>query len=590
MKFPNAPIPLIRWGLLLELVLLLVFISHTAEAESCPEISRPHATRCDQYFRCVLLPSKTHVWVPTQCDKGLIYEPQLKTCVLPGDDWECDLSTEVGSESGENVYGINNLPAAIYTGPTSNPIKATSALDDEDQPEIATDRQAPSVVRGGPSQATIYDNTRDQMMNDAQYYGYQTTLVDSYGNRYPTKSVVPNISPMYSYPPSPPMVYPVFNQNYQYQNSDYDSDTIMNRLRNTEPYYNDDSSSNEENALSSEDDEDSSEANESESIPSRETTSNTKNSEEDYDNMEMKKVFSVGDATLNYKDYKDSILPLLDANPQDVRISVLTCTLGSRQPNKTDCTKYYVCNPHNGAFQSFTCPSFTAFNPESRLCDSMTYKSCQNNKVVNPSSESTALQRLVQLKQKNQQKDESSKLKSELKTAQKYVDLIKKEAFKIFSRTKDETVSNPSTLVALPTMSSSRNPMIAVPIIQNIPQTKQQIPKPPNRKTHQKKRPAHNKTSKPHQIRSKLRISPSTTTTTTSTTPEPTTPTPKAPRCKRNGKMPDPAVKNNYYVCYQSSPKKFIKTRMACPAKLVYCKELELCMFEKDCAKAPPAT
>lgn len=52
---------------------------------SCSDQTRPHATRCDQYFRCVLLPSKTHVWIPTKCEKGKIYEPQLKTCVLPGE-------------------------------------------------------------------------------------------------------------------------------------------------------------------------------------------------------------------------------------------------------------------------------------------------------------------------------------------------------------------------------------------------------------------------------------------------------------------------------------------------------------------------
>ncbi|EDS42545.1 conserved hypothetical protein [Culex quinquefasciatus] len=75
-----------RLRLLTALGVVLGVVATTAQAtsgESCPEQTRPHATRCDQYFRCVLLPSRTHVWVPTQCAKGLIYEPQLKTCVLP---------------------------------------------------------------------------------------------------------------------------------------------------------------------------------------------------------------------------------------------------------------------------------------------------------------------------------------------------------------------------------------------------------------------------------------------------------------------------------------------------------------------------
>lgn len=79
---------MIRLRLLTALGVVLGVVATTAQAtsgESCPEQTRPHATRCDQYFRCVLLPSRTHVWVPTQCAKGLIYEPQLKTCVLPGE-------------------------------------------------------------------------------------------------------------------------------------------------------------------------------------------------------------------------------------------------------------------------------------------------------------------------------------------------------------------------------------------------------------------------------------------------------------------------------------------------------------------------
>ena len=51
----------------------------------CPEKTRVHLTRCDRYFKCVILPSGSHVWVPTDCEPGLIFEPTLKTCVLPGE-------------------------------------------------------------------------------------------------------------------------------------------------------------------------------------------------------------------------------------------------------------------------------------------------------------------------------------------------------------------------------------------------------------------------------------------------------------------------------------------------------------------------
>ncbi|XP_058820902.1 uncharacterized protein LOC131683099 [Topomyia yanbarensis] len=834
-------------------LLLMGVVSTVVRGEPCLEQTRPHATRCDQFFRCVLLPSETHVWVPTQCAKGLIYEPQLKTCVLPGNDWECDLSAEVGNESGENVYGINNLPAAFYTGPTIQPLKPTTTLysekvsfssgvhvtteqpapnlptidgdhegyyivldrdgnnrttiyrtsdehgDDEGEEEFSGDGQLVemelttvssaenshglhSLVSGAseesselspnelnsflaeykiktssetlkkpkrkhplpadgkihpdhlmailnqqkklnsyasqikqkedptggigdkspfsdqpvftnrpggsvmfnvpqrvtaeshtktplmsedvirsiieiskqmmtnhkphleemyvkpifipvsvssstqdynrlpdkptkvmfhqmfPSlsnntsqfsakpigititnpytlgQATIYDNLRDQVLNDSQYYTYQATVMDAYGNRYPSQQPMPNVQ-IFPYPPT--MTYPSYSQqNFPYPNANayYNQPELTNRLRNTLGYQNDNSSSNE-NALSEEEDDASADTPEAD-VPdlNNSPTSNEENVEYD-EHADMKKLISVGGITLNYQDYKDSILPLLDANPDEVRISVLTCTLGSRQPNKTDCTKYYVCNPHNGAFQSFTCPSFTAFNAETRICDTATYKDCLNKKpTIMPTTQPTMLTRLADIKLKNQLTTETSQLKHDLMTAHKYVDLIKKQAIKILSRNKltTESTSGSSTLesgtlgISNPTMSSF-SPSITAPNIPSTAATKR-------RKTKPKRKPSTSHGKKRTKATSKsagLRAS-STTTTTTTTTPAPV---PKAPKCKRNGKMPDPAEKHNYYVCYKANPKKFIKTRMACPNRLVYCANTEYCTHEKECKK-----
>lgn len=52
--------------------------------KDCKDISKPHQTRCDMYYKCVVLPSKNVAWVPTKCNRGLIYESNLKICVLPG--------------------------------------------------------------------------------------------------------------------------------------------------------------------------------------------------------------------------------------------------------------------------------------------------------------------------------------------------------------------------------------------------------------------------------------------------------------------------------------------------------------------------
>lgn len=50
----------------------------------CPEVSKPHQTRCDMYFKCAVLPSNTLLWMPKKCDQGLVYEHTVRFCVLPG--------------------------------------------------------------------------------------------------------------------------------------------------------------------------------------------------------------------------------------------------------------------------------------------------------------------------------------------------------------------------------------------------------------------------------------------------------------------------------------------------------------------------
>ncbi|XP_021703914.1 flocculation protein FLO11 isoform X2 [Aedes aegypti] len=596
-------------------------------SEPCPDQTRPHASRCDQYFRCVLLPSKTHVWVPTQCKKGLIYEPQLKTCVLPGDNWECNLSAEEGEESGENVYGINNLPAAIYTGPTGRPVPSTTPVRSMDREVASTDsgygasgvpegsftteaestNESETVTPGGLSnlptvsgdnegQATVYDNLREQIMNDSMYSNYQSSFMDAYGNRFPMQQQMSN-TPMYPYPPPPPMAYPVFSQpQYQYPhpypNPYYDQSLAMNRLRTSGAYDNDDSQSNE-NVLSEEEDDASAEVPEKDVPVAVDQQSNEEESEEISEQSGTKKLIAVGGSIMNYKDYKDSILPLLDANPDDVRISVLTCTLGSRQPNKTECTKYYVCNPQNGAFQSFTCPSFTAFNADTRLCDSATYKSCQNAKQTTTTQKATTLSRIAQPTHQTKLTSEANQLKQNLITAHKYIDMIKKQAYKILSRNKittetptEQPENDGMIRITAPTM-ASMVPSITAPTYTTSTTTKRLRAKP--KRKHTKKRTSVKSGLHKAALSKASRKSTSSTTSTTSTTTTTTSttqpPAPKAPKCRKNGKMPDPAVKNNYYVCYKASPKKFIKTRMACPHNLVYCESTGLCTYERKCKR-----
>lgn len=74
--------------------------------------------------------------------------------------------------------------------------------------------------------------------------------------------------------------------------------------------------------------------------------------------------------------FQNSILPLMGGNAQAANVEVITCAAGVRQPNSTDCTRYYVCSKKDGKVLSYSCPPYTAFNAETRICDARTYALC----------------------------------------------------------------------------------------------------------------------------------------------------------------------------------------------------------------------
>ncbi|XP_035781411.1 uncharacterized protein LOC118460836 [Anopheles albimanus] len=250
------------------------------------------------------------------------------------------------------------------------------------------------------------------------------------------------------------------------------------------------------------------------------------------------KLFALGDdTTLDYEQYKDSLMPMLEANPDDGRISVLTCSLGSRQPNRTDCFRYYVCNPHNGMFQTFTCPSNTAFNKVTRLCDTVSYKPCQTLKTEQQSQLQQLLreQGLPKRRKTHRKQQKNPTEKELLRTAQKYVALIRREAMKVLTRTNGAQQSVPLAVRRKAPISGSSNPVTrtsSTPTVQATPTTK---------------------------------------------------PSRTAPRCRVEGRMADPVDFHNYYLCHRKSPKKFTKLKMACPTGLVYCAASQYCTLATNC-------
>ncbi|XP_055295171.1 uncharacterized protein LOC129564945 [Sitodiplosis mosellana] len=94
------------------LLILCGIVFYAEGTRVCPEATKAHLTRCDMYYKCSVMKSDNIIWLAQNCPNGLVYDSNYGNCVLPGDDWECQLDTESRSSSradDDNVYGVNNL-------------------------------------------------------------------------------------------------------------------------------------------------------------------------------------------------------------------------------------------------------------------------------------------------------------------------------------------------------------------------------------------------------------------------------------------------------------------------------------------------
>lgn len=61
-------------------------------------------------------------------------------------------------------------------------------------------------------------------------------------------------------------------------------------------------------------------------------------------------------------------------------VSVVMCTKNVRLPNRTDCNRYYTCEPKTAIVMEYFCPPHTAFNVYSRICNVESVKTCASNR------------------------------------------------------------------------------------------------------------------------------------------------------------------------------------------------------------------
>lgn len=119
-----------------------------SEAGKCPTTTQPHATECNKYLKCVQLPSDIVSWITLQCQEGLIYDKNLRSCAIPTDDWEC--FTEKNNEDDQNVYDVDDLNSSTKQDEFLEVIDENLTTSDDEQ--SSGDGEVPETFT--PSSAT----------------------------------------------------------------------------------------------------------------------------------------------------------------------------------------------------------------------------------------------------------------------------------------------------------------------------------------------------------------------------------------------------------------------------------------------------
>ncbi|KAI8125078.1 hypothetical protein CVS40_4677 [Lucilia cuprina] len=263
---------------------------------------------------------------------------------------------------------------------------------------------------------------------------------------------------------------------------------------------------------------------------------------------------NVGGNFISFDVFQNSILPLVGNNPASLssslnNVEVITCAAGVRQPNTTDCTRYYVCSKKDGKVLSYSCPPYTAFNNEARICDAKTYALCNADSIV-PSytvSENKRLQmetlkalqdaKRRQMLQQQQQQQQAIKAQNLANLLQQYNN----------PSSSNSPFSNPLTSITSPDQDSSEQNMLDS-YMQQAASLSQSF----------------------------------------GTTPRPqlTTPTVKKRKyyCKEGDKIADQTSIYNYFVCYKNAQGQMKGHKMTCSKGLLFCPKSTMCTLPSKCS------
>ncbi|KZC05493.1 hypothetical protein WN55_06463 [Dufourea novaeangliae] len=379
-------------------IFILYSILIAVESSKCPEPRKPHNVSCTVFFKCVNLPGGGYVWVPSKCTEGLIFQPYLRMCVLPGDTWTCD-TVSTDSSIITNRYDtpeLINPNETSYLGLTEDSSNFSELIDSSyttDSIPGVSDREVVTPYPLIEIEETMKNQQEKMTENPAIFNNQQYHSKKEYSMLYRLmhhlliyKEITIPLEFLALLPTPPKIKSESSAETELFQTNEQNilmSYLIQNRIQQT----------NSENTITT-----------NKKLQNGIEEGVTLNSE-DESIAKIRASNSTLEILLNDSENENNLISITDHTGQkqylttdrykslsyhvDPKyINVIPCVKNVRMPNATDCVKYYICDPKMVSLIQYSCPSNTAFNKYTRICDRESYNKCVQNKDNSKLSES----------------------------------------------------------------------------------------------------------------------------------------------------------------------------------------------------------
>lgn len=259
--------------------------------------------------------------------------------------------------------------------------------------------------------------------------------------------------------------------------------------------------------------------------------------------LNHKQLVSLNGNVMSLSTYQQTIEPFLKKDSQpNLQIEVMTCATGVRQANQTDCTRYFVCNEKSGKILSYTCPPYTAFNGDIKLCTGEMYAKCVGNAGTTENNALLTPQKVQQLAQLIEMQREKI-----LNSAQQVKQNQQMQGGGAKATLPAPVTSTPATIQTHKTHVAAQKPTTKTRRKQSQSNASKKQQRPLAQSTHLTNNAANVKQGKR-----------------------------KIP-CKKEGKMIDDRSTRHYFLCYRDQTKAMRARRLECPAKLAFCPSTLVC-------------